>query len=149
VSRELVKILSLFKYLDGSESLTYNQLEESLKALDFSIQQSAEIWGLFHDAKKCYYLIDGKTSKAKSEFARTLMYFLNYLDSLNESLDSDSSDMLKANVNGSRHQLNLSLAELLKEKLDEESGYSEDSSKVYLLLSKAPRISDPLTYPKF
>jgi hypothetical protein len=149
VARELIKILSLFKYLDGSQSLSYNQLQESLKALDFSIQQSTEIWGLFNDAKKCYYLIDGKASKAKSEFARTLMYFLNYLDSLNETLDSESSDTLKSNVNGARYQLNLSLSELLKEKLSEESSYGEDSSEVYLLLSNSPTISDPLTYPKF
>lgn len=148
MARELIKILSLFQYLDGSQRLTYKQLEESLAALDFSIQQSTEIWGLFNDAKKCYYQIEGKSSKVKSDFAQSLMYFLNYLDSLNEMLDSESAEAMKASVHSSRYKLNFALIELLNEKLSEESGYGEDRSKVYLLLNNAPSISDPLTYPK-
>jgi hypothetical protein len=148
VDFKLNKILSLFQYLDGTRDLTYLDLKDSIEALDYMIQESTEVWGLFNDAKKCYYKIEFGSSKAKSEFARTLMYFLNYLDLSNESLDNENRDIIKANIDGARSQVNLSLVALFHEKLTEESGYSQDGSQVYLALSSAPSISDPFAYPK-
>lgn len=148
MDQTLPKILALFKHLDSSSELQYRELIESLKALDDAINTQNEIWGLFMDAKTCYYRILNKSSLQKTEFTKHLMNFLNYLDQLNESLEEDSSEILREDMKFSLLHLNNSISGLLAEKLASQLELTFNGAEVYIALEGLPKIGDLLAPPK-
>lgn len=148
MDQTLPKILALFKHLDSSSELQYRELIESLKALDDAINTQNEIWGLFMDAKTCYYRTLNKSSLQKTEFTKHLMNFLNYLDQLNEYLEEDSSEILREDMKFSLLHLNNSISGLLAEKLASQLELTFNGAEVYIALEGLPKIGDLLAPPK-
>lgn len=140
-------ITSLLKHLDGSVLLSHKELSKAIVSLNNMISSAEGHWTLFLEAKKCYYKIESKQPKPNVEFAKSLMYFLNFLDQAEETWEDNPKELLD-NLNGALLYLNENVRGLLIESMRKSTSYSSDGAKTFIALEGFPQISNPLTTPK-